>query len=51
MGNSPATIDYAIEAEDVLALDVSDEALESAAAIESVPHKTGCTSYCPAYSC
>ena len=49
MGTSTVCTEYDIE--DLLAFDVSDETLEAAAGVEAGPHKTGCTSYCPAYSC
>jgi hypothetical protein len=47
--------DYVIDAyedvDDILAFDVSDEALEAAAGMEIGPHKTGCTKQCTAGSC
>lgn len=46
-----ASTDQVLDEDDILAFDISDEALEDAAGMEGGPHKTGCTSYCPAYSC
>jgi hypothetical protein len=50
MGNSSAAVEYTFD-DELLAYDVSDEALEAASSIETVPHKTACSSYCPAHSC
>jgi hypothetical protein len=44
-------MDYEMDFDDVLDSNISDEALESIGGMEGLPHKTGCSSYCPADSC
>jgi hypothetical protein len=52
MSNALGSTDHAIDLDDdILISDISDEALEAAGGMESVPHKTGCSPDCPAYSC
>jgi hypothetical protein len=51
MANSLAGTDDAIDYDDILDFDVSDEMLEAAAGMDGGPHKTGCTKQCPATSC
>ncbi len=55
MANALAGTDHTIDLDtlddEIGLFDISDAVLEAAAGMELSPHKTGCSSYCPAHSC